>query len=96
MDLILIGNKSDLDQNRTVTRKEAIKLASDNNMRYYEISANNRNDIENIFNDAVTNLFNKIHDDYDKLRAITQNNIQTPNVSIRLSNNYIGNKKCCC
>ena len=96
MDLILIGNKSDLDQNRTVTRKEAIKLASDNNMRYYEISANNRNDIENIFNDAVTNLFNKIHDDYDKLRATTQNNIQTPNVSIRLSNNYIGNKKCCC
>ena len=97
MNLILIGNKSDLNQNRTVTREEAEKLAADNNnMKYYEISANNKNEIENIFNEAVTNLFNNIHDDYDILGSTTQLSLQTTNVSIRLGNNYIGNKKCCC
>lgn len=97
MNLILIGNKSDLNQNRTVTREEAEKLAADNNnMKYYEISANNKNEIENIFNEAVTNLFNNIHDDYDILGSTTQLTLETTNVSIRLGNNYIGNKKCCC
>ena len=38
LDLILIGNKSDLNQNRVVSMEEAIKFATDNNINYFEIS----------------------------------------------------------
>lgn len=62
LDLILIGNKSDLNQNRVVSMEEAIKFATDNNINYFEISAYNKKNIENVFNNAISNLFNKNND----------------------------------
>ena len=62
LDLILIGNKSDLNQNKVVTKEEANKFATDNNIKYYEISAYNKKDIENVFNNAISYLFNKNND----------------------------------
>jgi len=39
--LILIGNKSDLEDKRAVTEEEAQKFAADNGMKYFETSAQN-------------------------------------------------------
>ena len=97
IDLILIGNKSDLNQDRVVSTEEAKKFASDNNIKYFEISAHNRNDINNLFNDAISDLFNKFNDDYNDLASTTL--IVTDKdseLNIKLNNNNRNNKKICC
>ena len=86
MDLILIGNKSDLNQDRVVSIEEAKKFASDNNIKYFEISAHNINDINNLFND-----------DYNDLASTTL--IVTDKdseLNIKLNNDYRNSKKSCC
>ena len=97
IDLILIGNKSDLNQDRVVSTEEAKKFASDNNIKYFEISAHNINDINNLFNDAISDLFNKFNDDYNDLASTTL--IVTDKDSelkIKLNTDYRNNKKSCC
>ena len=97
MDLILIGNKSDLNQDRVVSTEEAKKFASDNNIKYFEISAHNIKDINNLFNDAISDLFNKFNDDYNDLASTTL--IVTDKdseLNIKLNNNNRNNKKSCC
>ena len=97
IDLILIGNKSDLNQDRVVSTEEAKKFASDNNIKYFEISAHNINDINNLFNDAISDLFNKFNDDYNDLASTTL--IVTDKdaeLNIKLNNNNRNNKKSCC
>ena len=98
MDLILIGNKSDLNQNRVVSTEEAKKFASDNNIEYFEISAYNKDDIKNIFDNAISGLFKKINDDYNILASTTIFGFeQGSRLSITINNeNNRNNKKCCC
>ena len=98
MDLILIGNKSDLNQNRVVSTEEAKKFASDNNIEYFEISAYNKDDIKNIFDNAISGLFKKINDDYNTLSSTTIFGFeQGSRLSITINNeNNRNNKKCCC
>ena len=98
MDLILIGNKSDLNQNRVVSTEEAKKFASDNNIEYFEISAYNKDDIKNIFDNAISGLFKKINDDYNTLASTTIFGFeQGSRLSITINNeNNRNNKKCCC
>ena len=57
--LVLIGNKRDLEVNRQVSKEEANKLAEANNMKYYEISAFNEEEVKLIFEDGFK-LFSKI------------------------------------
>ena len=98
MDLILIGNKSDLNQNRVVSTEEAKKFASDNNIEYFEISAYNKDDIKNIFDNAISGLLKKINDDYNTLASTTIFGFeQGSRLSITINNeNNRNNKKCCC
>ena len=98
MDLILIGNKSDLNQERAVSAGEAKIFASENDITYYEISAYNKNEINNIFDNAITDLFNKIDNDYDTLDSTTLFGLnEGSELAVKLSNeNNRNNKKCCC
>jgi GTPase SAR1 family protein len=45
MELILIGNKTDLNQYREISYEEGAKLAEENNMNFIEISAKDNNNI---------------------------------------------------
>ena len=98
MDLILIGNKSDLNQERAVSAGEAKIFASENDITYYEISAYNKNEIIKIFDNAISKLFNKINENYNSL-ATTQffSFEKGTELTINLSkDNNRDNKKCCC
>ena len=44
---LLLGNKSDLENNREITKNQAINYAKQNNMEYYETSAVNGENIKN-------------------------------------------------
>jgi small GTP-binding protein len=58
--LVLIGNKSDLNESREVSYEEGLKFAEKNKMLFFETSAKNGVNIENIFKKSVENISNNI------------------------------------
>jgi Ras-related protein Rab-2A len=55
--IILIGNKSDLEDKREVSSKEAEELAQKNNITYIETSAKNCKNINKVFIDSIENIY---------------------------------------
>ena len=101
IDIMLIGNKSDLEGERKVTKEEAEKLAKEKNIEYREISALKEKDLQNMFNDAIKSLSGKIVIDIEIERKTT---IIGPHKTIKLDidlnkNNELPppkKKSCCC
>ena len=60
MLIYLIGNKNDLEDKRQVTTEEGKKFAEENNLSFYETSALNGNNIEEIFVQSATDLVTKL------------------------------------
>ena len=58
--IYLIGNKSDLENKRQVTIEEGKQFADENNLKFYETSALNGNNIEEIFVNSATDLVTKL------------------------------------
>ena len=67
MVIMLIGNKSDLDQRRQVSTEEGERFAKDNNLIFMETSAKTAFNVEEVFNFLVKyfdlGLFANISDD---------------------------------
>ncbi|KCZ76008.1 hypothetical protein H311_03002 [Anncaliia algerae PRA109] len=62
MIIILIGNKSDLTEQREVTKEEANKIADENGMVYFETSALSGDNVNKSFYELVRKIYdaNKI------------------------------------
>ena len=58
--IYLIGNKSDLEDKRQVTYEEGKQYADENNLVFFETSALNGNNIEEIFIQSANDLVNKL------------------------------------
>ena len=57
---VLIGNKNDLKESREVSYDEGLKMAEKNNMLFFETSAKNGENIEQIFKESVEYIFTNI------------------------------------
>ena len=62
--MVLIGNKVDLEDKREVTYEEGENFARDNSMLFYETSAKNGNNIENMFYESAEIIAKKIDEGY--------------------------------
>ena len=62
--LVLIGNKSDLEENREVDYDLGKNLADENNMIFFETSALSGNNIIHAFNSSIQLIHNKIQNNY--------------------------------
>ncbi|KAF8366023.1 hypothetical protein PRIPAC_83852 [Pristionchus pacificus] len=72
VSMILLGNKSDIDEERTVSREAAEQVASDLSIPFMEISAKENINIDQAFRDLVDIILNKkTHDDATKLDSAT-------------------------
>ena len=49
MPAVLVGNKSDMEEKRIISDEEGKKLAEENNLKFFETSALNGNNIEKAF-----------------------------------------------
>ena len=58
--IYLIGNKTDLEDKRQVPKESAKKFAEENNLVFYETSALNGSNIEEIFVKSATTLVEKL------------------------------------
>lgn len=56
--IVLVGNKTDLIDQRKVSENEAEKFAIDNNLHYFETSALNKDGIKDLFQYCVTKSYN--------------------------------------
>lgn len=58
--MVLVGNKSDLEYIREVSKKEGNELAKKKGMMFYETSAKNGKNVYNMFNDPSEKVLNEI------------------------------------
>ena len=75
--LVLIGNKSDLNDKRQVSIEEGKKVADENNMIFFETSAKDNVNINEVFlksaQKLLENIKNKVYDDEENLINFRQN-----------------------
>ena len=59
IDIILVGNKSDLTEQRVVSSEEIDEFAKKYNLKYFEISAKTGTNVENMFNKFTKTIIEK-------------------------------------
>jgi Ras-related protein Rab-11A len=59
--IILIGNKTDLENQRSVPVEDAKEFAEKEGLFFLETSALNSTNVENSFNTLLTEIFNKVN-----------------------------------
>ena len=67
--IILVGNKCDLEGRRVVSTEEGQKFADDNQLLFFETSAKDGNNIQEIFTESATYLVDKIESGQLNLNA---------------------------
>ena len=92
--LVLIGNKSDLNEKREVSFEEGQELADKYGMLFYETSAKDGTNVECIFNDSANKIAQKLEQGFydledDTVGIIQGNNVQEDNNrNINKNNRY--------
>ena len=67
--MVLVGNKSDLSDQRKVSFEEGQQMAKNNNMLFYESSAKSGQNVDKIFIDSAKEINNKINEGYYDLES---------------------------
>ena len=62
MTIMLIGNKSDLEQDRVVSLDEGEKFARMNGLMFMETSALNGNNVDEAFTQMTRNIYTQIQE----------------------------------
>ena len=93
--ICLIGNKIDLENKREVSYEEGKNFAKENELLFFETSAKEGNNIQEIFVQSATNILEKINNGEIKLE--TSNNGIKINSSEddEESSQKINQRKCC-
>ena len=100
--LVLIGNKSDLEENREVDYDLGKNFADENNMIFFEISALSGNNIINAFNSSIQVIHNLILNNNFSEEELSNNGIRIEKNNsndIQINKMKMGNKNnnidCC-
>jgi len=68
--MVLVGNKSDIEEDRSVARPKAFKISQDwGNVPYYETSARRRNNVDEVFTDLCRQIIYKDQQEYKTRRG---------------------------
>ena len=98
ISIILLGNKSDLEDKRVISTEEGKKKAEYYKFAFMETSALNGNNIEKAFNELITDVYNKNHEFFEKQAKVQ---INSDKKAIELDkgeseNNKNNERKWCC
>ena len=86
--IALIGNKSDLEDQRVITKERGENLARENKMMFFETSALNGNGIENAFKKCIEKVDKKIRNgDYNLSNLDEMNKYGIKKIEIENENN---------
>ena len=87
VQLILIRNKSDLEDQRVISKEKGEQLASENNMLFFETSALNGNGVEEAFQKSIELVDQKIRSGFYDLTNSSNQGIK------KISNERDGNER---
>ena len=68
--IILVGNKTDLDSNRQVTKEEGEQKAKDLGVSFIETSALSGNNIEAAFDKLINEVYQECHQEFDSFADV--------------------------
>ena len=94
--IILVGNKSDLEEDRQVTTEEGEEFANRYGIRFFETSAKNSININEIFSESVEFIVDRIEKKYYDLDNETCGIKKNYNSRISLNSQKTQKKKECC
>ncbi len=66
--MVLVGNKLDMAQNRQVSNEEAKELANKYELRYFETSAKDNTNVDEVFMDVAMHIYSLIENNMIDLR----------------------------
>lgn len=84
----LIGNKCDLIKERVITREAGESIAKSHGMRYFEMSAKDKQGIDVFFQDIITYAYGQ--------NEISRDPVEYPEVDDDDYIEYKSQRKCCC
>ena len=87
--IILVGNKSDLEEERVISKQEGEKVAKQYNLKFYETSCKNGDNVENCFLDLARQIV-------DRMKEKKGNNSQENIKNLNISNEKKKNRRDCC
>ena len=94
--ICLVGNKTDLEEKRAVQKAEGEKFAEDNGLLFFETSAKNGQNIEEMFNKCTEDIVTKIENGKIVVDAFTSGIKIGKYPSKEIEQNLVKNKKGCC
>ena len=94
---ILVGNKIDLEENRTVSTEEGKNLANKLKMGFYEVSAKDGTGINNLFQKIVNEVYDKNNREFKSMASIEiMDSKDEKRFSLGGTNSGESKKKKCC
>ena len=94
---ILVGNKIDLEENRTVSTEEGKNLANKLKMGFYEVSAKDGTGINNLFQKIVNEVYDKNNREFKSMASIEiMDSKDEKRFSLGRNNSGESKKKKCC
>ena len=91
--MMLVGNKADLDSQRTVSAEEGQELADHYNIRFVETSAKNSKNVESAFTMMTRETKSKIIIGGEKVKKTVK--IDKPNVKLNTGKPLTNSRGCC-
>ena len=100
MSIILLGNKTDLEDRRVVSTEEGKDKAEFYQISFMETSALNGNNIQKAFNELIMDVYKKNHESFEKQAKVEINRdkktIELDKGDNGNENNQESEKKWCC
>lgn len=81
-DIVLCGNKSDLDSDRVVTTEEGRQLADEYGVQFFESSALTGANVEDMFTNLATTIKHRRIDEYEGSGEFRSSNIYGENACL--------------
>ena len=91
-DIVLCGNKCDLDNDRVVQYEEGKQLADEYGVQFFETSALTGHDVEPMFTALATTIKRKRIDDYEKKHGNNSSNNNNTNTNHQTSSSTGGTR----
>ena len=97
ISLVLVGNKSDLEDKRAISFEEGEELAVKHGMLFFETSAKSGKNIQEMFNGSFEDIIKKINEGYykGKEKECGIDFKEQPNDKLEIDNKEKKKKKCC-
>ena len=94
VNVILVGNKRDLEDNREVLKEDGEELAKKLKIKFMEVSAKTGENLDKLFQNLIDEVYEKYNKEFKSFASIEFMD-DNKNINLNTNNNPGKKKKCC-